>query len=350
MLARPSPALRQAAEPLAVAQVRVQDRQRRLEPCAKPSDELRRERDLGHEHERLLVALDDRRDGSQVNLGLAAAGHAIEQVRCEAAECVADPLHGLLLCIVQRRTAARRGRNRLTSRHPLRLHDVAPRFQFAQRLRCALGCALQIGRRHFSASRQHFDDRAQAYRARLELRERFTPAQLGERPHDGFFAQGRAEAQGCRHGSGDDLADRMAVVIRRPQQQLQESSVEGRLLVDRSDDGAQLGGGHVGAVAAPDDHADHAPAPERHPHPLARNEIRLLGRRPVVERPPQRGVDCDREDHAASHSMHKTCGQACAWVGVNRTKCAAGRQISALVIICTRKGSPPPSTCAALGR
>ncbi len=322
------PALAGAApgrEALAVAQARMHDRQRRLEPCAKPRNELRRERDLGHEHQRLLAALQDGGDRPQVDLGLAAAGHAIEQVRCEASERSADPLHGLLLRVVQGRAAARRRRRRLTCRYALRLHDVAARFQFAQRFRRALGRALQIGRRHLALRGKRFDDRAQAYRARLQLSERFAPPQLGERPHDGLFSQRRAEAQRRWHGSRDDLADRMAVVVRRPKQQLQEPGVEGGFLVDRFECGAQLVGGHVGVIAVPDNHADHAASPERHPHPMSRREIRLLGRRAVVEQSAAAACRSRPPGYAAPRSMHRTCGQVCALFGVKRLKCCNPR-------------------------
>ena len=166
------------------------------------------------------------------------------------------------------------------------------------------------------------DDRAETNCARCELSERFAPAELGQRPHDGFFAQRRADAQRRWHGRGDDLADRMAVVVRGPEQQLQQGRVERRLLVDSRECGSQLAGRHVRAIAPLDDHADDTPAPERHPDALTRRDVRLLCRRPVVERPPQRRVDGDCEDHAAPRSMHRTCGQACAWVGVNGPKCA----------------------------
>ena len=59
--------------------------------------ELRREADLRHQHQRLLPALEHPRDQAQVDLGLAAAGDAVQQERLEAAERGADPLDGLRL-------------------------------------------------------------------------------------------------------------------------------------------------------------------------------------------------------------------------------------------------------------
>jgi hypothetical protein len=46
--------------------------------------ELRREADLGHQEERLAALAQDFGDEVQVDLGLAAAGHAVKQDRAEA--------------------------------------------------------------------------------------------------------------------------------------------------------------------------------------------------------------------------------------------------------------------------
>ena len=215
----------------------------------------------------------------------------------------------------------------------LRLRHEAARFQLAQEFRRAVRRGQEIRGCHFAGTGERFDDRAETNCARLELCKRFAPAELGQRPHDGFFPQRRADAQRRGHGCCDDLADRMTVVVRGPEQQLQEGRVEGRLLVDRRKCGSQLAGRHVRAIAAFDDDADDTPAPERHPHTLTRRDVRLLCRRPVVEYPPQRRVDGDREDHATPRSMHRNCGQACAWVGVNGAKCAMDGEIPVLVII-----------------
>jgi hypothetical protein len=209
-------------------------------------------------------------------------------------------------------------------------------LELAQGIRRAIGLREQIGSCHLAGARQGFDDRAQSNGARLELRQGVAPAQLGERPDDGLFAQRRAHAQRCRHRGGDDLADRMTIVICRPEQQLQESGVESRLIIDGCEDGSQLACGHVRPIAAPDDHADHAPPSEWNPDTLPRSESGRLRRRPVVEGPPQRRVDRDCEDHDAARSMHRSCGQACAWAGVKGPNWAIDGGISMLIIICTK--------------
>ena len=55
------------------------------EPLAEAAHRLRRQRDLGQQHQRLLAAREARRDRGEIDLGLAAAGHAVEQERREAA-------------------------------------------------------------------------------------------------------------------------------------------------------------------------------------------------------------------------------------------------------------------------
>ena len=59
--------------------------------------QLGREADFGHEHQRLSAAFDHLRDQLQVNLGLAAAGDAVQQKRPERAERGPDPADGLRL-------------------------------------------------------------------------------------------------------------------------------------------------------------------------------------------------------------------------------------------------------------
>ena len=60
------------------------------ESFAKPRFELRRQADLGNENERLHAALQGLCYEVQVDLGLAAAGHSMEQ---EGVEAVGDALH-----------------------------------------------------------------------------------------------------------------------------------------------------------------------------------------------------------------------------------------------------------------
>ena len=76
------------APPLLVAlagrQARVHDGDRVSEALEEAGDDLRRERDLGHHHDRPAPLLQDGSGRTQVDLGLARAGHAVQQAMCRA--------------------------------------------------------------------------------------------------------------------------------------------------------------------------------------------------------------------------------------------------------------------------
>ena len=65
-------------------------------PPAEPADRLRRQADLGYQHDRLPAPRHDFLDRRQVHLGLAAAGDAVDQERGEAARLDRryEPLEG----------------------------------------------------------------------------------------------------------------------------------------------------------------------------------------------------------------------------------------------------------------
>src|SRR5262249_60815568 len=65
--------------PLGLGQSRVQQRDLAAETSSKPTKRLRRQRDLGYEHDRASPAFERRRAGLEVDLGLAAGGLTIEQ-------------------------------------------------------------------------------------------------------------------------------------------------------------------------------------------------------------------------------------------------------------------------------
>ena len=90
--ARPEAAGPPGLEPRAVCERGVQRDDRRREPCAEARDELRRQRDLGHEHERAAARLEHALDEPQVDLGLAAAGDAVQEPGAEFPERCADLL------------------------------------------------------------------------------------------------------------------------------------------------------------------------------------------------------------------------------------------------------------------
>ena len=81
----------------------MEDRDRVAEAGPEAADGLRRERDLGHEHDRPEPPLERRRGGLEVDLGLAAAGRPVEQeVAAAAVERADDPRERRLLVGAQR--------------------------------------------------------------------------------------------------------------------------------------------------------------------------------------------------------------------------------------------------------
>ena len=79
-------AARQASRRSAVGEARVHRDHAGAEAAPEALDQLRRQGDFRHEHQRLAAARDGRGDDAQVDLGLAAAGHAVQQVHAEAGE------------------------------------------------------------------------------------------------------------------------------------------------------------------------------------------------------------------------------------------------------------------------
>ena len=97
---------------LAVAEARVDERDPRVEVRPQPVDERQRQRDLGDQDERRPAGLERRGDRLDVDRGLAAAGHAVEQERARIAGpaiAATDLPDGLGLGgqqVARRRTAA----------------------------------------------------------------------------------------------------------------------------------------------------------------------------------------------------------------------------------------------------
>ncbi len=89
--------------PLGVAQMAVQDRHL-AETQTKPLDRLRREADLRHQDNRLPPVADHFGDRLNIDLGLAAAGHAVDEDRLVflCADRCQDDVQGALLIRVER--------------------------------------------------------------------------------------------------------------------------------------------------------------------------------------------------------------------------------------------------------
>ena len=114
--ARPQHQLRQArrgGQPLGAAfaapEATVQRRDAHAGRCATcAGEELRRQVDLGNQHQDLAPLREHSRRGRQINVGLAAAGHAVQQKRrkCPVGRC--DGIDGGGLRVVQRVRRVRR--------------------------------------------------------------------------------------------------------------------------------------------------------------------------------------------------------------------------------------------------
>ena len=114
--ASPRAARRPGARALAVAQPRVQRVHRHAEARAEARQRLRGQADLRHQHQRLLAARQAVGDRVQVDLGLAAAGDAVEQQRGEAVARGQDRVDRGLLLGVEGRPRLR-GRREPRGRH-----------------------------------------------------------------------------------------------------------------------------------------------------------------------------------------------------------------------------------------
>ena len=228
---------------LALPQRRVQQRDRVAEARLEAPDGLRRERDLGHEHDRALPARERRLGRAQVDLGLARAGHAVEQERAalldlrERAALAVRELH---------RAVGGRVRERGAAALALADRDQPARLQAPQRAR--------VGRRH---ARQRREQRALVLRQPLALQRRRRPLrpQLGPRP-----PRRRQHERERPRGRG-------AVLVRHPERQLHE--LGRHAVLPHAGRRHELLRRHVGRLRQPDHHAVELLAPERDAHDRA---------------------------------------------------------------------------------
>jgi hypothetical protein len=100
---RCGPGLRGAPglQPLEIGERGMQHGERCTKARGEALDELRRQGDLGNEHERLLPACDDALDRAQIDLGLAAAGDPAQQELRIRSRGAIDRLDGLALGVEQ---------------------------------------------------------------------------------------------------------------------------------------------------------------------------------------------------------------------------------------------------------
>ena len=274
---------------------------------------LRGQADLGHQHQRLPAARETGGDGAQVDLGLAAAGDAVEQERAETAG------HGqrvgrLLLFLVEDGAGTRHGfADAGRGRNPF---GEIPFGQGAGRIAPAFHAAGKLVLR-LRPGGQPFGELARAA-ARTQARQG-GEAGFGQSPLPGLFGGGHrlALAQGRRQRGGEHLAQRRVRVARQPAQRVQDLAVQQRLRVQPCMGRLQFhrlfgrsGVGHPAhQLAAAEGHA-HAPA-----HVRGRNH--RVRRRAIVEQSGQRNGQGDAENCGRRHPRSLASrSSAAGWAGL----------------------------------
>ncbi len=114
---------------------------------------LRRQRDLGHQHDRLLPAVDHLADAVQIDFGLAAAGDAQQQVDREPASAItrgSQHLHRMLLICIDaiRLRAVGRIRNGIGEARQVRFGRDRNQAQPRELANGGGGCAGVTGESH----------------------------------------------------------------------------------------------------------------------------------------------------------------------------------------------------------
>ena len=139
---------------------------------------------------------------------------------------------------------------------------------------------------------------------RIELR----PSRLAQGPDLRCAVRGLSRAQGHRESGGDDLAERMVVVVGGPAQQLQSNRIEDRSVVQDVVGRFELRSGHGRDLGDAGEHADQLAAAERHlhPHPGSGGPSGGVGRQ-VIEGAAQRRVERNLQDQGDPF-VHISCG------------------------------------------
>ena len=215
-------------EPGAVGQAGVIHADAVAEALGEARPQLRREADLGHQNQRLTAGLDAGAGGVQVDLGLAAAGDALDELDAAPRR---DAVDGLLLGGVEGR--------------PVRVGGHAGGGDIRrQPAFVGQGAGQGVQRQRPAACRQR-QSRAACGLAGRQFPQGDGPG-FGERPLLRRGPVGRfAAPQRRRQRGSDHLADRVQVIVRRPAQQRQAVAIEQRAGIKALQDRLQ-----IGAIAA----------------------------------------------------------------------------------------------------
>ena len=306
-----------APQPFAVRHPGVDDRERDREGLPEPGDELRGESDLRHENEGLAgPGAEEAVDGDEVDLGLAAPRHPIEEKGAERAGRGLDGLGRLGLRLVRGRelrpgTGRGRGdRERLDPALLLeRSQGRAPARNRAEP---------RLGERWLAAFPGRILERGDHRRLPGGAAEvTASPRRFGEAPGAGRGWRRRSGApQADGKGGPDHLADRMVVVVRGPDQQAQQRRRNRRLVIEPLGDPAEPLGIDLGLVRRLENHPRAHRAAERdlHPHagPQGAGTGRLVGRQvlePAPDRPRHRDSEHPRHGRPVPRGRESGAGQ-----------------------------------------
>ena len=215
--------------PLGVGETGVHHGDAGAEAAPKALNELRRQGDLRYQHERLSAFGNGGGDDPQVDLRLAAARHAIEQVHAEGGQRREDGVDRLSLGAGERKFAGMHLHLTRGARCGNPRGDpaaVGQRFEQGG----LEGLADLIGR-GIRVLGQPGKQRTLLRRAPGAGTREFFAAALGEAPMFGVQSRRLTCTQGDGERSGVHLANRMVIIIGRPSQQFERHRVVHRFLV-----------------------------------------------------------------------------------------------------------------------
>ena len=262
----------------------MQYRDRDAEAARKTADELRREPDLGHQHQRLPAACQHAIDGGQINLGLAAAGDSVQQQALKPVR-LRDGVHRDALRRIGRgrRLCLRRwGLQAIVrvSTHPstqLQDFDAGGPAHRNRRER--------LGHKPRGRGAQHLQQSPAQRRARQRVvRERVLTG--GREPPDHALRGIRPPplAQQRRQRGKNNLAGRMMVIVRRPAQQFEHALRQQRHGVQHLADAFEFFPRQRAFFDDAGDKADHlAFRPEGNAHPRTDDRRGRIFGREVIE-------------------------------------------------------------------
>ena len=287
-------------------ETRVHDRDARAEAPLKALDQLWRQGDFRHQHQRLAAAPERRANHPQIHLRLAAARHSVQKVRRKASERRLDGADHLGLCLGEchlacvaleggRSRGLRVGRDPTPVRQGLSVRGAEVRDVFPRRAAALL---------------QPLEQGALSRRAPGGSAFEREPSRLGQHPALRHRVRRLTRANAARQCRRHDLSDRMVVVLGCPAQEVESDPVEHRTLVENFQGSLELRCRDRRGLGDSHQHPDHLSTAERYAHPHAKLEVSRrpdrLGRE-VVEYSSQGSVQCYLQNQAFA-LVHKNCG------------------------------------------